>query len=450
MARRVDVALTKPQLWAYNAFRSRDERPVTVTMPWGRGLGKSWFERFAGVHLSVAENFNKVRVSALKPFSGVRIIGLCPTLKQFRDIHYASLEQELAGDWKPFGGKINKSTLRIEWPDGSWFQPMPAQVASSKAARGQRCDVILLDECDDIPAEVFDSVVRPWFTEPWSLRKILAGGTPRMGRQGLLWRLHSLGLSDDPKHDRYLSKHATYRDAPELVNLEEVEDARENTEPGAFAREWECDFDSASGLVYAGFDEAFHILEPPTSVHFHRYALGIDHGTEHPGAMVLIGITGYGDNAAAWVLDEDVASHRDNPEWDAIAENKYSRIVQRAWADPSRPDRINDYRRAKLNCHGADNSVQAGIGRVAGLLMKRGLDTGDDRATAFSRLYVHPRCVHTIAGFRKYKRKPDPTQPGKFLDDVLKIDDDEMDALRYAIVGEFGLLRSRKTTTPDA
>jgi hypothetical protein len=419
-------------------------------MPWGRGCGKSWFERFEGIHLAVAENYGKLRSNAKKPFNGVRIIGLCPTLKQFRDIHYASLESELYGDWKPFGGKINKGTLRITWPDGSWFQPMPAATASSKAARGQRCDVILMDECDDIPIEVFDSVVRPWFTEPWSLKRILAGGTPRLGRQGLLWRLHALGESSDPKHDRYASKVFTYRDCPDIVDPEEVEDARENTDEAAFAREWECDFDSAIGLVYSGFDEEFHVRAPSDHIHFHRYVLGVDHGTEHPGAFILIGITGHGDSSVAWVLDEDVASHRDNPEWDKIAKDKYSQMVARAYADPSRPDRINDLRRAGLNCQGAENSVQAGLGRVAGLLMKRGVDVDENTARTFARLYVHPRCVHTIAGFRNYKRKPDPSGNGRYLDDVLKVNDDEMDALRYAIVGEFGLLRARKATTPDS
>lgn len=434
---RIDLAFTAPQLWAHGAFNSRPGLPTTVCMPWGRGSGKSWFERTEGIHLAVASNYGVVRASALEPFRGVRIVGLCPTLKQFRDIHAGPLEDELGGKWKHLGGRLNKSTLRIEWPDGSWFQPMPAAAASSKAARGLRCDIVLPDECDDILISVFRSVVKPWFSEPWSLKKTLAGGTPRMGRYGLLYHLHSLGISEDPADARYFSKIATWKDSPEVVDASEVEDARRNTDPATFAREWECDFDSAEGLVYP-FDEAFHVAEPPPNVHFHRYAVGVDHGWEHPGAFVLIGITGHGDDAIAWVLDEDVASARPNPEWDRIAHDKYHGL--RAWADPSRPDRIADLRRAGLNVQAADNAVEAGIARVASLLFRR---TEED-APDWSRLYIHPKCTHLIGEMKGYRRKADPRAPGKYLDEVVKTNDDAQDALRYVIMGEFGRILSRK------
>lgn len=447
----VDLAFTGPQMWAHEAFHSRPGLPVTVNMPWGRGSGKSWFARTEGIHLAVAENFGVLRRYAPKPFTGTRIVGLCPTLKQFRDIHAAALEAELEGDWKPLGGRMNKSTLRIEWPDGSWFQPMPAASASSKAARGLRCDIAFLDESDDIPLSVYTSVIRPWFTEPWSFHKTLSCGTPRMGRHGLLYHLHALGISTDPVNDRYFSRIATWEESPEIIDRNEAEDARRTTDPATFAREWYCDFDSAEGLVYP-FDEKFHIAEPPSTMHFNRYAVGVDHGWEHPGAFILIGISGYGDDAIAWVLDEDVASGRTNPEWDAIASTKYYGL--RAWADPSRPDRIADLRRAGLNAQKADNAVEAGIQRVASLLFIRSEDTDKEAGLGgvnrWARLYIHPKCTHLIGEMKKYKRKPDPLNPGKYLDEVIKINDDAQDALRYAIMGEFGRITSKRTEVNDA
>jgi hypothetical protein len=97
-----------------------------------------------------------------------------------------------------------------------------------------------------------------------------------------LWQLHSLGISTAPEHSRYHSKIATWRDAPELVDPEEVADAKLSTDPATFAREWECNFDSGGGLVYPAFDENFHVKEPPASVRLQRFALGVDHGWEHP------------------------------------------------------------------------------------------------------------------------------------------------------------------------
>lgn len=440
MAREISVRFTEPQLWAHNALRSREiGKSTIVALPWGRSTGKSEFMRLQ-LHLFVAENFGKLRTNAPDPFRGVRIIGLCPTLKQFRDVHAAKLDEGINGKWKPFGGKLNHSSLRIDWPDGSWFQPLPAANATAKAGLGMRADMVFIDECDDVSIRVYDTVVRPWLKERWSHKRIFCGGTPRNGRNGLLWKLHSLGLSEDPKHARYFSRITTYRDCPDLIDPEAIEEDRGEMGDELFSQEYEVNFDSASGLVFPGFDPAFHVREPPGHIHFHRYVLGVDHGTEHPGAMILVGISGYGDSAIAWVLEEDVASHRDNPIWDQIARTKYAPRAERAYADPSRPDRIADLRRAGLNMQPADNSVAPGLGRIAGLLMKQGRDLDNEgrKIKQWARLYVHPKCGNTIAGFLNYKRKPDNANPGKFLDDVIKLHDDEMDALRYALMGEFG------------
>lgn len=191
----LEIQLTRPQEWVLDILDEHDWQNITVCLPWGRGEGKSWFERFV-LWMCVARWYGQLRTDALRPFCGTRVIGVCPTLKQFRDIHGALLERENSGDWARLGGRLNRSTLRIDFADGSWFLPMPAQAASSKSARGQRCDVVIADECDGIPLEVFMSVIKPWLSEPWSRKLVVPGGTPMMGRNGLLYHLHSLGLSD--------------------------------------------------------------------------------------------------------------------------------------------------------------------------------------------------------------------------------------------------------------
>lgn len=430
-ARAVEVCFTEPQQWVWDQLNSRPGKAITICMPWGRGSGKSWLERTIGIWLLVAKYRGQKRPNALNGQTGIRIIALCPTLKQYRDIHGQALEDECYGQWKFLGGKLNRSTLRISFPDGSWFQPMPAASATSKTGRGMRCDVVLPDECDDIHPDVFDSVIRPWFSEPWSLKITLAGGTPRYGRHGLLYKLHKAGVSNDPLDDRYKSRICTYKDSPELVDAEEVEDARRNMLPGTFAREWECDFDSLEGIVYP-FDETLHVRDPPEGIEFSRVVLGVDHGTEHAGVFVVVGIFGYGEDAIAWVLDEEYASHRSNHEWDSIARTKYAGL--RAWADPSRPDRIDDLRCAGLDIRKADNSVQAGIGRVGGLMVPR----VDENGNKSCRFHISPKCVNGIRELKTYKRKADPRNPGKFLDEVVKENDDFCDGLRYAIFSEFG------------
>lgn len=445
MSRRVDLTFTAPQTWAHNALISRGSDPVTVMMPWGRGSGKSWFERVRGIWLNVLKwrgverqklgldsNGKVVNFGVMR---GIRIVALCPTLKQFRDIHGAALEMENAGEWAFLGGRLNRSTLRIDFPDGSWFQPMPAATASSKSGRGIRCDVVLPDEIDDIDIEVFDSVIRPWFSEGWSLKQVLGGGTPRRGRYGLLYLLHKTGISTDPNDARYLSRIATYRDSPELVDPGEVEDARRNMAPATFAREWECDFDTAEGLVFQ-FDEDFHVQEPPPLNQLHDFGLGIDHGWQDPGVFLLCAIQGKGEDSVLWWLDEEYASERPNSEWDAIARTRFRGLD--AFPDPSRPDRILDLRRAGLKCHEVDNSIEPGIARLANLMARRKWENGPDT----TRFRVSPRCVNGIRELKSYRRKKDPQDAGRFLEQIVDKNNHLIDAGRYYAMGKFGPLPS--------
>lgn len=238
---------------------------------------------------------------------------------------------------------------------------------------------------------------------------------------------------------RYYSRVATWKDSPELIDPATVDDARATTPKATFAREWECDFDSAEGLVYV-FDESFHVRECPEGIRFQKFVLGIDHGWSDPGVFLAGGIIGNGEDAELWILDEIYSTEKPNSEWNSLASSKFH--GWRAWADPSRPDRINDLRKAGLDIRGADNSIEAGVARVADLLHIRESESG----RRFARLYVHPRCRNTISEFTKYKRKPDPLSPGRFLDEIIDRDNHAMDSLRYLAVGEFGFVTSRNET----
>jgi hypothetical protein len=372
------------------------------------------------------------RVDALKPFTGIRIVWLMPTLRQFTAVHGAQLITEAHGEWGFLNANINRTTKRIELPDGSWAQPFPAAEARSKTARGLRADVVLIDETDDIDPSVYEAIVRPWFSEPWSKKLLLASGTPRRGRNGLLYHLHRLGL--DAAEERYSTIHATFRDAPETVDSYEVEQARKHSPSATFAREWECDFDSAEGLVYA-FDESIHVREPPHDAHFSRHIVGVDHGWTDPGVMLVLGLYGHGEDTVAWVLEEHYRTEKPNSDWDATARDitdRYEHPVM--WCDPSRPDRIHDLKRQGCDARAADNAIAAGVARVADMLAVQSTEYGYDS----SRLYVHPRCRNTIQEMGLYRRKKDPKNADSFIDDIASGNDHAMDALRYAIMGAVG------------
>ncbi|HEY3494729.1 MAG TPA: hypothetical protein VGK73_08595 [Polyangiaceae bacterium] len=445
MGRRLDFKLTRPQSEAFRLCRT----PTTdINLEWGRGGGKSWFDRFVGWTWAASAD-GKPRLDLLKEFgmldrlnadqrsmaqgvSGIRVVFLMPTLKQFKDVHGAHLKNEVE-TWRHLRPKANWSEYNISFPGESWIMPFPAADHSSQRARGIRADVVICDEADDIDPSVFDSVVRPWFSEPWSLKIRLTSGTYKRGRHGLLYKRRLAGR--DIAKPRYHTIHATYRDSPEIVDLEEVEDARRNTSPGTFAREWECDPDSSEGLVYA-FEEAFHVKEPPANVVWTEMLIGCDHGWEHPGVLLLIGVIGSGRDAVCWVLEEIYEQHKDEDWWVARAKEWTDAYPNhRFYGDPSQPARLEAFRRrAKARVQDVDNSIDDGVGAVANRLAIRESEDGVRSA----RLFVSPSCPNTIREFGIYKRKPDPMNAEQFLDDIVKRDDDAMDALRYPIFNRFG------------
>lgn len=438
-------------------------RDITIALAFSRGVGKSQLMRWFAYYL-VSKWEYVPREAEGKTIYGVRIIFLMPTFKQFRDIHARQLMQELAGEFAMLGARVNRSTFTVEFPGGSWIQVFPASDHGSRRALGMRCDVVLLDEADDIEKSVYEVVVAPWFTEPWTLNIRIASGTPRRGRHGLLFKLYDAGRigekvrrGEPTDHDElereayraHYSLHATWRDAPGNVSETAAAAAKVTMAPNAYKREWECDFDSNEGLVYGDvWNEAFHVREPPPLASFSEFVVGMDHGWVDAGVLLLGGIQGHGEDATMWVLDEHYQTETPNHEWDRLAK-LWS--FAKFWPDPSRPDRIHDLRSAGLNVGETDNEVEPGVARVADLLFTRTITQMGPAfqpiKTARARLYVAPRCKNTIREFSAYKRKPDKLDPDRFLEEILDRDNHAMDALRYMAVGRFGRVPNTRQMT---
>jgi len=430
----------------FNAPQSKAGRFVkpgnTVTLAFGRGVGKSWFiRRLCYLLISQWEWVErKTKDGAIR---GVRIVFLLPTFKQFKDVHARALLNELEGAFAFLGAEVDRTTYTVTFPGGSTIQVFPATEHSGQRARGIRADVAVLDECDDIDINVYDAVVRPWFTEPWSLKIRIASGTPKRGRHGLLYKLFeagkrgakvrggdAAGLEPDEIEalSAFYSVHATCLDAPGNVDQREVTAARLSMPPATFSREYLCDFDAGEGLVYP-FDESFHVREPPEMEVFREFLVGGDHGWVDAGVLLLIGIQGHGNDATAWVLDEYYESEVPNHVWDERAKGwNFAKF----WVDPSRPDRINDFKKVGCSCGDTDNELKGGIARVADLLFIRHGESGE----RWARLFVSPKCVNTIREFGLYRRKKNTD--GTFSEDPEDKNNHAMDALRYPMVGRFG------------
>lgn len=383
----------------------------TLVLPWGRGVGKSWFQREQWYEL-VAQHDGKVRAGKPgTPLRGIRIVLLMPTFKHCVDVHAEEMRKELEGEWSYLGGVVNKSRWRVSFPGGSWIQFFGAREANS--ARGLRCDVVTVDEADDVEPGDYSSVVKPWFTEPWSLKMRYVSGTPRRGRYGLLYESHNFGLKGIARH---FTRHATCFEATNVDRAYIENDVRPTTTPEIFKREYLCDFDAAEALVYGMFKEDFHVRAPPAGTKFTEVIYGIDHGYEDPNVFLPIGVVGNGRDTVCYVLDEIYVQHTTPTENKVNAKKLVGRFGAGKWfADPSRPDSIAEYQNAGLSVFAANNAIDDGVLSVADRFAIRAERDGSNPR---AHLFVHPRCKNTIRELGSYRRKRDPRDADRVLDAI--------------------------------
>jgi hypothetical protein len=258
--------------------------------------------------------------------------------------------------------------------------------------------------------------------------------------------------------ENFHSFEATYKDVPETVSPLAVARARATSTQSTFEREWESNPDAGEGLVYS-FDEDFHVREVPQGFEFHEYIVGADHGYEDPGVFLLIGIHGTGADAIAWVLNEIYMPGQVldwwQEQWFSWSESRDPECIwnRRAllrsppptgFMDRSRPDTIAAYTKLGINALPAENAILPGVARVANQLAIRQHESGE----RYSKLYVRPCCTSLRWEFGRYRRRPDPSAPGRYLEAILDRHNHAMDALRYALFMRFGPLEGGKHLVP--
>lgn len=436
----VDFSICQAQSDAFRAFKPGN----TLALAWGRGVGKSWFIRQLA-YLLVAEHDAKKRGST----SGVRVVFLTPTLKQFKRNHGNLLQNELdkSGAWGHLGGALNRTDWSVRFPGGSTFTVVSAQ--NSEDNRGIRCDAVFIDEADSIDESVFDFVVAPWLSEPHSLRQVVIGGTPMRGRYGLLWRAFSTWPKGDSEHDPqpdHYGFHATGYDTS-AVSQKYMEAIKRKTRPERFAREWLCSFDAGEGLVYPMFDVEFHVRRRPPVEFFDEYVIGVDYGFNDPTAIVVIGIVGRGNDYICHVIEERYITNStasEIAERSADLEQSYPQARWYADHNPMATKTLKQEIGVRIQAaEKGPGSIEQGVQFVSDLLWVREDEEGERRA----QLFVSPECKHTIDEFGRYRRRRDPHNTDRVLDDIEKNggSDHFMDAIRYALMSHINGKRATIT-----
>lgn len=208
-----------------------------------------------------------------------------------------------------------------------------------------------------------------------------------------------------------------------------IDSIKSSTPSGVFYdRDIEGRWVSADGIVYPDFDRNVHYVHADDVPEIVKYWAGMDFGWEHPGAIVLIGES---ENGCLYLLKEWSSQHRNIDSWIDIIKRLQDRIGEiTVYCDSARPDLINDMQCAGLNAVNAHKDVVAGIGEVATDFKQRKLYVVEENVNLFKE-EIETYCWKDGA------------------DEPEKVNDDVMDALRYAIYSE-RVEREESATLNDA
>lgn len=178
---------------------------------------------------------------------------------------------------------------------------------------------------------------------------------------------------------------------------------------------------NAEGVVYKDFNSSKHIISSKdlprlnSKLDMVRIWGGIDWGYKHKGSIVVLGID---KENKLYVLEEYTKDLLLIDAWVAKAKEfiqKYGNIT--FYADSARPDCIVRFRKENIKCLNANKSVKAGIETVSKLLVQ-------DRL-----LIVKENTMDLPKEFNLYVWGKD--------DEPLKMNDDAIDALRYAVYNDY-------------
>jgi len=137
--------------------------------------------------------------------------------------------------------KVNHSELRIDFPNGARFRLFGAD--NFLALRGLYFDHVVLDEFADFPVSAYPSVIRPATVERKG--RITVIGTPK-GRNEFYEMYES--AKNDPKWFSRMYKASE----TDILDPEELEEAKRTMGVDRYEAEFECSFDSAiAGAYYA-------------------------------------------------------------------------------------------------------------------------------------------------------------------------------------------------------
>ena len=343
---------------------------------------------------------------------------VCPSYRQAKNVWWLKLKKKLFSlHWID---KINEAELTIYLKNGSQISLKGAENYDS--LRGNRVDMLVMDEVADIKPEAFFESLRPTLSD--SQGKALFLGTPK----GRNW-FYDLYVNED--QDQEWKSWLFTTEQGGFVPTEELESARKLLDQRTYEQEYQASFVNFSGVIYYSFERKLSVEkfteyntdkgEWPEILH-----VGCDFNVDPMSAVVM-----YKTSDSTYHIIDEIRLFGSNTN-ELVDEIKVRYPKSKIWAYPDPAGR-----QRKTSAGGMTDII---ILQNAGFVVKapNRHPSVRDRINSVNsllcnsqgvrRLRVDPRCKYTIECLERQTYKEGSQQPDKDSGH-----DHMNDALGYAV-----------------
>lgn len=282
--------------------------------------------------------------------------------------------------------KHNKSNNIYEFDNGSTIEFFSIDLATK--VRGRKRDICYINEANELMQEDFMQLAIR------TTQTIIMDYNPSEAESFLY---------DLTKDDRSILIKSTYKDNTFLSKeiITEIENLI-NVDENYYKIYCLGEKPTSTSRIYTHFKQYVEDIQSDD------YCYGLDFGFTHPSALIKCHFIGNKVYCEELIYESKLTAKEMVVKMkNVIMDNKP------IYADYSRPEIIEELRQNGFNIREAVKNVKAGIDTVKS-----------------SEVYIHHESLNTLREYRLYSWK---SQGEQLLDEPIKLNDDSMDAIRYAL-----------------
>lgn len=293
---------------------------------------------------------------------------------------------------------------------------------------GEGLNGVYVTETARLKSKVWNDNVRPTLTDKggWGIFT-----TTPLGHNWYIDEIRCLSdKANEQYDDEYVGYHwKTVENTKNPLLLKEVERAKKTMPKKYFLRNYEACADAFQGQIFDDFDRDIHVKKWSIDKSIYKVIIGgMDWGYTHHGGFVVIGIT---NDDEVHVLEENTQPGIPCVSSDATQDTWAKRAfeAQKKWGwellycGVDEPEHIKALRDEGVYARKAKNAVNPGIQTIATLMHV------DENG--YTRLKIHENCKRLAKYLPAYRWAEN--RDGNLEERPEKINDDEVDMLRYAV-----------------